>query len=77
VEAEEIIGAIAEAVEAERLAKQKANAANQYQEPSHNKLCQGTNEPANKTVRETAHKAAELFNTNRTYVNEASAQPQH
>lgn len=50
-----------------KIEKQKANAANQYREPSDKKLSEGKNGHADKT----ATKAAELFNTNRNYVNQA------
>lgn len=68
VEAEEILSAIRDVVEKERLKKQKVNACNQHIEPSGNKLP----EPSNDDSRKTAHKAAELFHTNRTYINEAA-----
>lgn len=68
VEADEIIAAIKARVEEERRKKQIANAANQYTEPCDNKLSQPRNEHANAAVTKTA----ELFNTNRTYVNEAA-----
>ena len=67
VQADELMQSIQDAVEAARLAKQKANAANQYTKPSDNKLSEGKDEHATKV----ATKAAELFNTNRTYINEA------
>lgn len=70
VEADEIIAAIAEAVEQERLEKQKANAANQHVEALGNKLPEGKSK--NYDEAKTAHKAAELFNTNRTYINDAA-----
>ena len=60
-EAEDVMAAIAEAVERERIEKQKANAANQYQEPSDKKLSIPSR---NHHEKETAHKAAEMFNTN-------------
>lgn len=66
VEAEDLLSAIAEAVEAEKLAKQKANAANQHSEPCGKKLPQPSRDENRVT-----QKAAELFNTNRTYINEA------
>ena len=69
VEAEDVMAAIAEAVERERREKQKANAANQYQEALGKKLPQPS---AIKDEQKTATKAAELFNTNRTYVNQAA-----
>ena len=68
VQADELMQSIQDAVEAARLAKQKANAANQYTKPSDNKLSEGKDEHATKV----ATKAAELFNTNRTYINEAA-----
>jgi N6-adenosine-specific RNA methylase IME4 len=67
VEAEDIMRVIAEAVERERLAKQKENAANQYSEPLGNKLPK-----ANYDDTKAATKAAGLFNTNRTYIHEAA-----
>ena len=67
VEADEIIATIKARVEEERRKKQIANAANQYSEPSGNLLPE-----ANQDERKAAHKTAELFNTNRTYVNEAA-----
>lgn len=63
VEAEEILAAIAEAVEQERLEKQKANAANQHVEALVNKLTEGKSKNYNET--KTAHKAAELVLTSR------------
>jgi hypothetical protein len=68
VEAEDIMKVIAEAVERERRAKQKENAANQYSEPSGNKLPK-----ANYDDTKAATKAAGLFNTNRTYIHEAAS----
>lgn len=68
VEAEEILAAIKARVEEERRKKQIANAANQYTEPCDNKLSQPRNEHANAAVT----KAAELFNTNRSYINDAA-----
>jgi N6-adenosine-specific RNA methylase IME4 len=68
-EAEEMLSTIAAAVEAERLRKQKENAANQHTEktePCVNKLPQPTKQPERVT-----QKAAEIFNTNRTYISEA------
>ncbi len=60
---------IAEQVERERLEKQKANAANQHTEPALAQLIAPTQ---TKTEKETATKAAALFQTNRTYINQAS-----
>ena len=67
-EADELLDGIRAAVEVQRLAKQKANAVNQYSEPSDNLL----SEPKDEHETKAATKAAELFNTNRTYVNEAA-----
>lgn len=67
-EAEDIMQAIREQVEAERRAKQAQNAVNQYTEPSGKKLPQ----PKSPDSTKTAAKAAELFNTNRTYVSQAT-----
>lgn len=66
-EADDLLHVIAEEVERERLEKQKANAVNQHQEPSVKKLT----EPRDDNSSRTQAKAAELFNTNRTYVNQA------
>lgn len=72
VEAEEIIAAIAEAVEQEQRKRQSENAANRYTERGHiasdNLLSEAKSEHETKT----AHKAAELFNTNRSYINDAA-----
>ena len=85
VEADEMVSVIREQVERERLKKQKENAANQYKslehcdkkmsqptrddtEPSVNKLT----EPKNENEHRTDQKLASTFNTNRTYINEAS-----
>lgn len=68
VEADELMAAIREAVEVARLAKQKLNAANQHAEPSVNKLT----EPKNDNSARAEAKVAEVFNTNRTYINEAA-----
>ena len=65
VEAEQLIASIKEAVEAERRAKQ---AATQAATLSDNKLSDSSNEHETKS----AHKVAELFNTNRTYINDAA-----
>lgn len=68
VEADEIIAAIAAAVESEKLRKQKENAANQHTEkaePCGNKLPEPkTNPDKNKATQ----KAAEIFNTNRHHL---------
>jgi hypothetical protein len=77
VDAGEIVKAISEAVEKQKRIKQKQNAANQYtktdndedlgkKEGSDNLLPQGSKDDT-----KTATKVAEMFNTNRTYVNEA------
>jgi hypothetical protein len=67
-EADDLLAVIAEQVENERIEKQKANAVNQHSEPA---LAQKIVPTQTKSERETATKAAELFNTNRTYVNQA------
>jgi N6-adenosine-specific RNA methylase IME4 len=74
-EADEMLRAIGEAVDAEKLRKQKENAANQHTAeklPCDNKLTQPTKaiEPQKQPERVT-QKAAETFNTNRTYISEA------
>ena len=66
-EADDLLAVIREQVERERIEKQKANAANQHQEPSVKKLT----EPKDDNSSRAQAKAAELFNTNRTYVNQA------
>ena len=66
-DADDLLAVIAEQVEKERIEKQKANAVNQHQEPSVKKLT----EPRDDNSSRTQAKAAELFNTNRTYVNQA------
>jgi hypothetical protein len=66
-DADDLLAVIAEQVETERIEKQKKNAANQHQEPSVKKLT----EPRDDNSSRTQAKAAELFNTNRTYVNQA------
>jgi N6-adenosine-specific RNA methylase IME4 len=71
VEADGIIATIGKSVEEEKLKKQQENAANQFtrSEPLDNKLSQG--KPlAHKN--DTTQKVAEIFNTNRTYVNDAA-----
>lgn len=72
-EAEEILRGIAEAVEAERRKKQaETQSETKKKELSDNKL---THSPAikneSKQPERVAQKAAELFNTNRTYISEA------
>lgn len=67
-EADDLLALIREQVEKERIEKQKANAANQHQEPCNKKLLQPSRDPNKEAA---ATKAAELFNTNRTYVNQA------
>jgi hypothetical protein len=69
VEAEDVLKAIAEQVEKDRIEKQKANAVNQHSEPLGKKLPQPSTP---KDDQKTATKAAEMFNTNRTYVNQAA-----
>jgi hypothetical protein len=66
-EADDLLAVIAEQVEKERIEKQRANAANQHTEALGKKLP----EPSKPDDQKTATKAAELFNTNRTYVNQA------
>lgn len=66
-EADSLLAVIRQRVEEERIAKQKANAANQHQEPSVKKLT----EPNENNQARSDQKAAELFNTNRTYVSQA------
>ena len=68
VDADEIVAAIKAETERQRREKQAANAANQYTEPSDNKLSQPKNEHQNSVPT----KLATNFNTNRTYVNEAA-----
>ena len=68
VEAEDVMAAIRESVERERRKKQ-AEAQSKAGEPIPQKIVV---QPKNDTTKETAHKAAELFNTNRTYVNQAA-----
>ena len=67
-DADDLLSVIAEQVEKDRIEKQKANAVNQHSEPA---LAQKIVPTQTKSERETATKAAELFNTNRTYVNQA------
>lgn len=71
IEAVPIYNAIVENIEKEKLRKQKENANNQYEirkEPSDKKLSE-----AKKDTQETrtASKVAEVFGTNRDYVNKA------
>jgi hypothetical protein len=68
VEAEDVMAAIRESVERERRKKQ-AEAQSKAGEPIPQKIVE---QPKNDTTKETAHKAAEMFNTNRTYVNQAA-----
>jgi len=65
-EADDLLAVIAEQVEKDAERKRIENAANQHQ-PQDKKLSAPSNQHADKT----ATKAAELFNTNRTYVNQA------
>lgn len=69
VEADELVKAIREAVEKERTKKQKENASNQHSEPCVKKL---TQPKADRNDTRVHAKTAELFNTNRTYVNQAT-----
>jgi hypothetical protein len=69
VESEDIVKAIKKKVEDERREKQIKNASNQYLEPSDNLLSEGSNEHETTA----ATQIASLFNTNRTYVNEAAS----
>jgi len=66
-EAEDLMALIRADVEKGRREKQAENAANQYSEPSGNKLP----EPSTDNSTSTDTKVAKLFNTNRTYVNQA------
>ena len=63
VEADELLASIRAGVEAERRAKQAASQAGAITQLI-------VEQPRSES--ETAHKAAELFNTNRTYINEAA-----
>lgn len=65
-EADDLLALIAEQVEKERREKQAATQAKA--EPITQKIAE---QPQPRQERETATKAAELFNTNRTYVNQA------
>lgn len=67
VEAEEIINTIKTSVDAEKLRKQKENASNQFMEPLGNIFPQ-----PNPETNKTASKVADLFNTNRIYINKAA-----
>lgn len=73
VEADEIIAAIAEAVEQERRSK--------IAESRQSETSQLIDQSKNHNDSKAAHKAAELFNTNRTYINDAKklreASPEH
>ena len=64
-EADEIWEVIEKQIKDEKEKKQKENAANQYTEPSDNKLTQPT------APERTATRIADTFNTNRTYVSDA------
>lgn len=64
VEADEIIAAIAEAVEQERRSK--------IAESRQSETSQLIDQSKNHNDSKAAHKAAELFNTNRTYINDAA-----
>lgn len=66
-EADELLAKLRAEAEEERKMKQKENAANQHTSA----LAQKIAPTQSKAERETATKAAELFNTNRTYVNQA------
>lgn len=66
-EAEDLLDAIHKATAKEADAKRKENASNQFKKPVDKKLSEPNSEHDSKT----AHKAASLFNTNRTYVNNA------
>lgn len=67
VEADDVMQTIASQVEKERREKQRENAANQHTEPSGKKLPEAKPDDNKATA-----KAAQLFNTNRTYVNQAA-----
>ncbi|NLZ18435.1 MAG: hypothetical protein GX087_12040 [Desulfobulbaceae bacterium] len=64
VEADEIIAAIAEAVEQERRSK--------IAESRQSETSQLIDQSKNHNDSKAAHKAAELFNTNRSYINDAA-----
>lgn len=68
-EAEDLVRAISEQVERERLEKQKAHAANQHSEPCNKSLLQP--EPRNPNENAAATKLAEVFPTNRTWLDHA------
>lgn len=68
VEADDLVSVIKEETEKQKREKQIAHAANQYDEPSNNLLLQ----PRNPNENAVATKLADVFNTNRTYVNEAA-----
>jgi len=65
-DADDLLAVIAEQVEKDAERKRIENAANQHQ-PQDKKLSAPSNQHADKT----ATKAAEMFNTNRTYINQA------
>lgn len=67
VEAEDLIEAIRKQVEKQRRAKQA-----ETQTKKENPITQKIVEQVPRSQKEAAHKTAELFNTNRTYVNQAS-----
>lgn len=69
VEADDLIKVIRQEVERQKIEKQKANASNQHTEARDKKLSQPKRDYHANT---TPTKTAELFNTNRTYVNQAS-----
>lgn len=68
VEAEDVMAAIAEAVELEKARKNSE----EKQARDKSEVRQIIAEPQKPDFNKTAHKAAELFNTNRTYVNQAA-----
>jgi len=69
IEAGPILEAIQTAVAADRVEKQKANAANQYSEPSDKKLSQATKDHHATSA---PTKIATAFDTNRSYINQAA-----
>jgi hypothetical protein len=74
-EADDLLAVIAKQVERDRIEKQRANAVNQHGEAFDKKLSQPEPQPQKLPEKHHANttptKAAELFNTNRTYVNQA------
>jgi hypothetical protein len=68
-EAEEMLSAIAEAVEAERRRKQAETQSETMKKPIPQLVAPQV--PSKKSENETRQKAAEIFNTNRTYISEA------